>query len=496
MKTESSSRESTEARRNFIGGEWLPSATGEVYERRNPFDQSLAGIYQDSGPEDAARAIGAARQAFDHGPWPRLPAAERAAVLQRAAALLRERAPRIADTMAREVGQPRSEQLKAVAGAAQALDYYAGLIVARRDEAVAGQRADALGLVIKEPVGVVGSLTAWNAPLSLTHKACPGLAAGCTVVIKPAHQSAGAVLEFAAILQEAGLPPGALNVVTSARDNGAVVGQAIAGSALVDLVTFTGSSVTGKAVMRAAADHLTRVKLELGGKSPTIVFADAPSLPHAAAAAAKGIFRLAGQSCQAGSRLLVQDAVKDEFMRLLLREVAAIRLGDPFADDTACGPLVSEAQLQRVADYVEIGRGEAKLLAGGRRPQREDLARGFFFEPTVFDDVPPTARIATEEIFGPVLAVTAFRDAEHAIELANATKFGLVGSCWTSNLGTAMAVARRVTAGLLWINCSRDEPPLKHLPTVFRRASGIGAEMGPEGLDAFLEAKSVMIKHG
>jgi len=486
----------TQVHRNFIGGRWIASSTGDTYERRNPYDQSQAGVYQDSGAEDARLAIEAAREAFDRGPWPRMPAVERGAVMRRAAALLRERAPRIADVMTREVGQPRTEQVKAVAGAADALDYYAGLIVERRDEAICGQREDATGLVMKEPIGVVGSLTAWNAPLSLTHKACPGLAAGCTVVLKPAHQSAGAVIEFARILEEAGLPPGSFNVVTSARDNGAVVGQAIAGSDRIDMVTFTGSSATGKAVMRAAADNLTRVKLELGGKSPYIVFADAPSLAHTAAAVAKGIFRLAGQSCQAGSRLLVQESVKDEFMALLLREVAAIRLGDPFAADTVCGPLVSEAQLARVESYVELGKTEARLVAGGRRPRREDLLRGFFFEPTVFDEVSPDARIANEEIFGPVLTVLTFRDMDHAIELANATKFGLVGACWTTRLDTAMKVARSVSAGMLWVNCSRDAPPLKHMPTVFRRQSGLGAEMGPEGLDAFLESKSVMIKHG
>jgi acyl-CoA reductase-like NAD-dependent aldehyde dehydrogenase len=219
-------------------------------------------------------------------------------------------------------------------------------------------------------------------------------------------------------------------------------------------------------------------------------------LEHTAAVVAKGIFRLAGQSCQAGSRLLLQESVHDEFMERLLEHVAAIKLGDPFAPDTTCGPLVSDAQLQRVASFAESGKAQARLVAGGKRPDRADLQRGFFFEPTVFDQVGADARIAREEVFGPVLSVMTFRDAEHAIELANGTNFGLVAGCWTTNLDTAFMVARSVRAGIMWVNCYRDESPLKYMPTGFRKESGLGAEIGPEGLEAFLETKSVMIKFG
>jgi acyl-CoA reductase-like NAD-dependent aldehyde dehydrogenase len=488
--------ETTQTELNFIGGNWVAALEGRTYQRFNPYDQSLVATYQDSGAEDVDRAVDAARRAFDTGPWPRMQARERGGVLKRAAALVRARADALADTMTREVGQPRTEQLKMIAGAADSLDYYGGLVMERRDQAISGQRQDALGLILKEPVGVVGSLTAWNAPLSLTHKACPGLAAGCTIVTKPAHQSAGATLALGRIFEEAGLPPGALNIVTSARDNGAVAGQAIAGHEYVDMVTFTGSSATGKAVMRAAANNLKRVKLELGGKSPNIVFADAESLEHTAAAVAKGIFRLAGQSCQAGSRLLVQESAKDEFMERLLKHVQAVKLGDPFAPDTVCGPLVSEDQLRRVQSFIETGKSESRLRMGGNRPDRADLQRGFFLEPTVFDQVSPQARIAKEEAFGPVLSVLTFKDEEEAIALANATAFGLVAGCWTSNLNTAMRVARAVTSGIVWVNCYRDDPPLKYMPTGFRKQSGIGAEMGPEGLDVFLDTKSVMIRIG
>jgi len=481
--------------RNFIDGEWREAASGRTYQRLNPYDQSVAGIYQDSDAGDAERAIEAARRAFDTGPWPRWPAAERAAVLKRAAALLRERREDLSTTMAREVGQPRPEQLKFVLGAADTLDFYANLIVSRRDEAVYGQHPDAVGIVAKEPVGVVGSLTAWNTPLSVAHKCCPAMAVGCTLVVKPGHQSPGALIQFASILHEAGLPPGVFNVVTSAIDNGAVVGQAIAGSDQVDMVTFTGSSSTGKAVMRAAANNLKRVKLELGGKSPQVIFADAPSLDTAAASVAKGIVRLAGQSCQAGSRVLVQRHVKAEFVERLLAHVAATKMGDPLAEGTTCGPLVTEDQLRRVEALVEEAKTSARLLAGGKRPVRDDLAQGFFFEPTVFDEVSPDARIAREEVFGPVLAILSFDDVEEGIALANDTVFGLVAGCWTQSLATAMAFATQVRAGMVWVNGYRDDSILKHMPVGGFKQSGIGREMGPEGLDEFLETKSIMIRH-
>jgi acyl-CoA reductase-like NAD-dependent aldehyde dehydrogenase len=482
------------ASKNFVDGAWVSATSGKTYERLSPYDQTVVSVYQDSDAVDAERAIDAARRAFDSGPWPRMAAAERAAVFKQAAALLRQRSEALATIMAKEVGQPKLEQVKFVMGAADTLEYYANLIVNRRDEAVYDQHPDAIGIVAKEPVGVVGTLTAWNTPLSVAHKSCPAMAVGCTLVVKPGHQSPGALILFAQILQEAGLPPGVFNLVTSAIDNGAVVGQAIAGSDKVDMVTFTGSSATGKAVMRAAASNLKRVKLELGGKSPQVVFADAPSIEVAAASVAKGIVRLAGQSCQAGSRVLVQKSVKQEFAERLLKHIAAAKLGDPLADDTTCGPLVSDAQLRRVESYVKDGMSVAKLIAGGKRPAREDLAKGFFFEPTVFDDVPATSRIAQEEIFGPVLGMLSFEDVDEAIELANQTIFGLVAGCWTQNLQTAMAFAKRVRAGMVWVNGFRDDSILKHMPVGGFKQSGIGREVGPEGLDEFLETKSIMIR--
>ncbi|MDF3311475.1 aldehyde dehydrogenase family protein [Rhodococcus sp. T2V] len=478
--------------RNFIGGEWVAAANGKTYQRFNPYDQTLVGIYQDSDEADVVRAVKAAREAFDDGPWHRMSAIERATILRRAASLMRERADSLAVTLTKEVGQPA--QQATVNAEADQLDYYAGLIVSRRDESVYTQHDDAIGIVAKEPVGVVGVLTAWNAPLSIAHKACPAMAAGCTLVVKPGHQAPGAVVQLAEILEEAGLPPGVFNLITSAIDNGAVVGQAIAADEMVDMVTFTGSSLTGRAVMRAAAGNLTPVHLELGGKSPNVVFADTHSLEQAAAAVAKGIVRLAGQSCQAGSRLLVQESVKDDFVDLVLEHLRAAKLGDPFDEATTCGPLVSEEQLNRVAAYVEAGKASSRLLTGGRRPDCTDLHRGFFFEPTVFDNVAPDSRIAQEEVFGPVLSILSFKELDDAIHLANATKFGLAAGCWTRDINTALRFAKGVRAGIVWLNSYRDDSVLKHMPMGGFKHSGIGREWGPEGLEAFLETKSIMLK--
>lgn len=480
--------------RNFIDGKWADSHDGATYTRLNPFDQTPIAIYQDSDVADAERAVQAARRAFDEGPWPRMTAVERATIFRRAATLLRERADSIATTMAKEVGQPKREQERAVLGAADTLEFYAGLIVSRRDESVYSQRSDAIGLVVKEPVGVIGSLTAWNTPLSIAHKACPGMAAGCTLIVKPAHQSAGAVTMLAQIFADAGLPPGVFNVVTSARQNGAVVGQALASSDMVDMVTFTGSSATGKVVMRAAAGNLKRVKLELGGKSPNVVFADTTSIDAAVASAATGITRLAGQSCQAGSRLLLEDSIKDEFMEKLRWTIGQTKLGNPLDPETTCGPLVSEEQLQRVEYYADVGRLSGRMLIGGDRPTDPALSNGWFYNPTVIDQLDPTARIAQEEVFGPVLSVLTFKDADDAIRIANSTIFGLVAGCWTSNLNTAMKFARQVKAGGIWVNSYRDDAVLKYMPQGGFKQSGIGREVGEEGLDAFLETKSIMIK--
>ncbi|HEY8471822.1 MAG TPA: aldehyde dehydrogenase family protein [Natronosporangium sp.] len=474
----------------LIDGEWLPAADGRTYDRHSPFDGHLVSSYPDGDVVDARRGIAAARRAFDAGDWRWAPVQTRAGVLRAAAAMLREQRDRLARLLAEEVGQPR--QAGAVTEAANALEFYAWVATERRDEAVTEQRPDALGIIAREPIGVVGVLSAWNAPLSVVHKAAPALAAGCTVVVKPAHLTAGAVLELGRILQAAGLPAGVFNVVTSARANGSVVGQEIAGSELVDLVTFTGSTETGRKVMAAAATTGKKVVLELGGKSPNVVFPDVPDLDAAVAAAFDGIMSLSGQACKAGSRLLLHRDLHDEFLARLLPKFETIRMGDPLDPATTLGPLVSEQQRNRVHGLVR-GATEAKLLCGGGYPTTGPLAQGWFYEPTLLDDVAPAAPIAQTEVFGPVLSVLSFADERQAVEIANGTMYGLASAVWTADLDRAMWFAKRLRSGTVWVNTYR-ESGLRNLPSGGWRASGLGLERSQEGLAEFLVTKSIHIK--
>jgi acyl-CoA reductase-like NAD-dependent aldehyde dehydrogenase len=438
----------------------------------------------------------AARRAFDDGRWSNLSAQKRSNVLRKTAELLRENQDALAKNLCAEVGKPIKRAVGEVQGAAEVFDYYAGLALDLRGEAVSQQVPDALGLVLKEPVGVVGIITPWNFPLVLVAwKLAPALAAGCTTVCKPSHLTPGTTLELARLLAEAGLPPGVVNVVTGARDNGAIVGQALCKSALVDKIAFTGSTATGKKVAETAAQTLKRVSLELGGKSPNVVFADVASLDAAVMGAFHGIYMNSGQVCQAGSRLLVQESVKDAFLEKLVAMTRKMRLGDPADPATAMGPLVSEPQFAKVMSFLDEGKRAAQLVVGGGRVTANGLDKGLYVEPTIFDRVDNRSRLAQEEIFGPVLSVMTFRDREDALRIANDTLYGLAAAVWTRDLDTALGFAKGIKAGTVWIN-SFHGAGLWQMPYGGFKQSGLGRELGRAGLDAFLETKSVHIKLG
>ncbi len=476
----------------LVDNKWTAASDGATFERRNPYDGSLVGTYADATQDDIVRAIRSARHAFDKGEWRRASARDRAGVLTRVAASIRANADALTELVTCEVGQPG--QRGVVLRAAEMLEYYAHLITDRRDEMVSDQDPNAIGLIVKEPVGAVGVLTNWNSPMSLAHKGCPAIAAGCSVVLKPSHLTPGTALVIGRFFVEAGLPPGVLNIVTSAREDGVMAGQTMAGSPLFDMIAFTGSTANGRKVMAACAANLTRVSLELGGKSPHIIFGDVRSVDKAVDAAFLGVTTLGGQACQAGSRLLVHESIRAEVVAKLKTKFESVRLGDPLDPATTMGPMVSAAHQARVISYIEDGKRCARLVTGGGKPTNPALAGGHFVQPSLFDGVANDALIARDEIFGPVLAIMPFRDEGEAIALANDTMFGLAAGVWTEDIGVALRVAKAIRSGTVWVNAFR-ESGLWTMPAGGFKQSGIGRERGREGLDVFLETKSIHVRY-
>jgi acyl-CoA reductase-like NAD-dependent aldehyde dehydrogenase len=477
--------------RLFIDGDWRDASSGRTFERRSPASGEVVAVCPSADEQDTEAAIEAARHAFDSGRWSEAPAKDRAGVLRKTADKLREEMPSLARILSLEMGKPIREAAVEVALAADVFDYYAGLALDVKGQAITNYVPDAIGLVLKEPVGVVGIITPWNFPLLLcTWKLAPSLAVGCTNVLKPSAFSPCTTYELGRIVTEAGAPPGVVNVVTGPAS---VVGEKIAASAAVDKVAFTGSTETGRRIMQLAASNVKKISLELGGKSPNIVFADS-NLEAAAWGALFGIYLNAGQVCQAGSRLLVQQEIHDAFLERFMALTGTLKAGDPLDESTSLGPLVSEEQLRKVESYVQAGRQEkAKLLKGGRRITGDGFDRGLFYEPTVFDQVDNRMKIAQEEIFGPVLSVIPFREPEEALRIANETMYGLAAAIWTNDLNRALRFVKGIKAGSVWVN-SYHTAGILHMPFGGYKESGIGRELGREGMELFLETKSVQIK--
>ncbi|MEX2236937.1 MAG: aldehyde dehydrogenase family protein [Dehalococcoidia bacterium] len=485
-------RTETKSYQQFINGQWIDAQSGDTFQRTSPFDGHVVATYPNAGIEDTQKAIETARRVFDEGKWSGAPAKDRSRVLRKVSELLLTNLEELSTSIAEEVGKPIGMAQAEVALTADVFDFFAGKALDIKGESITQDVPDAIGLVIKEPVGVVGIITPWNFPLLLiSWKVGPAIAAGCTMVAKPSHYTPGSTLILARLLAEAGLPDGVFNVVTSETDNGALVGQHIAASELVDKVAFTGSTASGKAVMRAAANNVKKISLELGGKSPNIVFPDA-QVDAAVAGAFFGIYLNSGQVCQAGSRLFVANQVKDEFVEKLVAMGGMLKMGDPMDPATTMGPLINESQLSKVESYLESGKQEARLLAGGNRANGE-LSKGLFVEPTVFDNVTNSARIAREEIFGPVLSVLSFDDVDDVIRLANDTVYGLAAAVWTKNIDVAFKVAKGLRAGTVWVNAYHGAG-ITQMPYGGYKQSGLGRELGDAGLDEYMETKSVQIK--
>ena len=469
----------------LIDGEWTPAASGETFTTVNPATGSVLATVASGGPADVDRAVAAARRAFEEPSWAAMNPHERTVVLLRIADALEANAEELATLESMDGGIPITVTRGMVADAAKTVRYYAGWPT-KILGTVNPVDASVHCYTVREPVGVCAGIIPWNGPLVMAvWKIAPALACGNTVVLKPAEQTPLTALRLGQILAETGLPPGVVNVVTGF---GETAGAAISAHPGVDKVSFTGSTATGKLILGASVGNLKRVTLELGGKSPHIIMPDA-DIATAARTAAAGFAMLTGQVCVAGTRILVHESVMDEFAGELAKAVSAFRVGDPFDEATMLGPVVSAEQFERVNSYLSIGVSEgADIVYGGGRFDNA----GYFVEPTVFGGVSNDMRLAREEIFGPVAALIPFREVDEAVRIANDTDYGLAAAVATTSVSTAHTLARRLRAGVVWVNTYSELDST--FPFGGYKQSGIGRELGDKSLESFTELKSVFIR--
>jgi betaine-aldehyde dehydrogenase len=471
----------------FIGGQWRSPAGGGRRHIRCPADRTVVATVAEADADDTAEAIGAARAAFDSGPWPTTPERERGALLLRVADLLERDAAEIARSESLDTGKRLVESDYDVADVIAAFRYFGGLAGTDAGRVVDTGNPDVRSRVVHEPVGVCGLITPWNYPLlQASWKVAPALLAGNTFVLKPSELTPSSSVLLMRALQEAGLPDGVGNLILGA---GPVAGAPLAEDPRVDLVSFTGGLSTGRHLMAVAAGTVKRVALELGGKNPNIVFADADR-QTAVDYALTAIFLHSGQVCSAGARLIVQDTIAEEFVDELARRADRIRLGGPFDPRAETGPLISAEHRDKVEAYVATGLAEgARLLCGGCRPAEPELAEGFYYRPTILTDCHSDMTVVQEESFGPVLTVETFTDEDDAIRIANDTRYGLAGGVWTQDAGTAQRVAGRLRHGTVWINDFHPYVPGAEWGGF--KQSGIGRELGPGGLAEYRETKHI-----
>jgi acyl-CoA reductase-like NAD-dependent aldehyde dehydrogenase len=472
----------------LIGGKWVESSAGVWIDTPDPATGKTIGRFPGGGEADVNAAVDAARRAF-RGPWRKITPYDRGRLLQKVASLIESHADELAQLITLDNGKPLWEAKKEVATAVSWTDYHAGWTTKLTGETIpVSLPGQYLNYTIREPLGVVAGITPPNYPLTMPlYKAAPALATGNTIILKPAEQTSLVALRLAELFVEAGVPEGVVNVVTG---YGETAGAALAAHPGVDKITFTGSTEVGRHLVRTAAGNLKKVSLELGGKSPNIVFADA-DLDAALTGVFFGIFFCQGEICSAGSRLFVEQPIFDEFVGRLAEKAKAVRLGHGLDPETKMGPLVSREQQKTVLEYLRLGKeAHATPVAGGKAPEG-NLSGGYFVEPTVFTHVKPDMRIAKEEIFGPVVCALPFKDLPDAIERGNDTPYGLAAGVWTSNLKKAHQAAAALDAGTVWVNCYNAFDNAS--PWGGMKQSGWGREKGQYGLDLFTQIKSVVV---
>jgi acyl-CoA reductase-like NAD-dependent aldehyde dehydrogenase len=476
----------------YIGGEWVAPSSGQWFESYNPFTGEPWAMIARGNAADADQAVRTAHAAFIDGPWPQMTATQRGALLRKLGDLVAQNAQHLAETEVRDNGKLFAEMSAQLNYVPQWYYYFGGLADKVQGAVIPLDKKGYFNFTRYEPLGVVVAITPWNSPLMLTAwKLAPALAAGNTVVIKPSEFTSASALEFVKLVEQAGFPAGVVNVVTG---YGKEVGMPLVEHPLTTKIAFTGSDATGRVIAEAAARGFKKVGLELGGKSPNIVFEDA-TMEDAVNGAVSGIFAATGQTCIAGSRLLLQESIHDVFVDKLLALAKTARMGNPMSLETQVGPVTTRPQYDKVLSYIDVAKNEgANLRMGGGPATRPECGKGWFVEPTIFTGVDNRMRIAQEEVFGPVLSIIPFKDEDDAVRIANDVRFGLGAGVWTQDVGRAIRMSERIKAGTVWVNTYRAVSFMS--PFGGYKDSGMGRENGTSAIYEYLQMKSVWINTG